>query len=100
MTMSTSDGDYLQLDGPYARLPKCNKKKSLLQRQKKIVYAVNMFTNNKTVTEIINQFLYLDVSLEVRVKDNDLGPNDGGPNDMSLLLGLRLLVARKKKQIS
>lgn len=50
MTMSTSDGDYLQLDGPYARLPKGNKKKKFAYNGKKIiVYAVNMFTNNKTV---------------------------------------------------
>lgn len=38
---------------------------------------------------------YLPASVEVvLVKDKDLGPNVGGPKDISLLLGRRLVVAK------
>lgn len=30
------------------------------------------------------------------VNDKDLGPKDGGPKDISLLLGRRLLVAKRE----
>lgn len=37
---------------------------------------------------------YLEASVAALVKDNDRGPNVGGPKDISLLLGLRLEVAK------